>query len=109
MKLIGIIAVSDSFDRIRLLLNSTSTITFLKSDTSNFKKPYIFFPYPQDEIYGECIFILPKLHRSYWLEKAKEYRGKNVNIEYKIRKYNYGTKKGISFDIINIELINQLN
>ena len=106
MKLLGIIAVSDSFDRIRLLINN-STIEFLKSDKKlNFKKPYTIFSYPQDEIYGECNFVLPKLHRTYWLEKAKENRGKNANIEYKIRKYNYGTKKGIAFDIINIEFFN---
>lgn len=95
MFLYGILAVSDKFDRIRLLIDS---------DSENFSNydPFTKFQYPVDGIYGECIFTLPAKHSKFWLEKGKELRGKKVKIEFKTRKWLLNGKKGISFDLIDI-------
>ena len=102
----GILAVSDDFNRIRLLIDDEKTHFFLTNltNSTNLKIPYTKSTIP-DDIYGKCIFVLPTKHYKYWLEKVKEWRSKKVKIEYKQRKWNINSKKGISFDIVDIILI----
>ena len=96
----GIMAVSDKFNRLRLLIDSESANNFI-ADYDSFIK----FEHPIDNIYGECIFTLPKKHSTFWLEKGKELRGKRVKIEFKSRKWAFNGKKGISFDVVDIVIV----
>ena len=106
MYLQGILAVSDKFNRIRLLFDNESSLIFLSNLLINIKNvPYIKHVNITDNIYGECIFTIQKKYTKYWLDKAKEWRGKKVSIEFKQRNWSMGNKKGISFDIININLL----
>ena len=97
MFLYGILAVSDKFDRIRLLIDSEDSVKFI-SEYDSFTK----FTYPTDGIYGECIFTIPLKHKTFWLEKVKELRGQKVKIEFKIRKWTLPGKRGISLDVVDI-------
>ena len=97
MFLQGLLAVSDKFDRIRLLIDSEEATIFI----SNYD-PFTKFQHLTDGIYGECVFTIPLKHRPFWLAKVKEIRGQRVKIDFKIRKWTLPGKKGISFDIVDI-------
>jgi len=105
LKITGIIAVCDKYERMRLLIDSYECMNVIISscisETDNIflKYPYIKFVPSEDGIYGECIISLQGKHKKYWKDIIEKNRGKKIQADIKLRKWKMGSNNGISFDL----------
>jgi len=115
----GIVAVSDSFDRVRLMVldyapdgrNDYSAAT-LRRAAGVSEGPFELrddetLPPWADGVRGTCWFVLPKHHKKHWLETATELRGRWVEAEATVRRFNYTTpegvqRRGFSMDLVSL-------
>jgi len=109
--LTGILAVSDDFNRIRLLLlnernsvpdNSWKLIQKIIPAQDNFYKvPYV--ASLDNDILATVVIVIPAHRKKYWLDVAKSLRGQWVSIEATLRPFNINTStittRGMSLDL----------
>ena len=94
----GIMAVSDDFDRIRVLLldDSWKKLPQSKGD----KCPYTVTAESNDVRATVCV-VVPLHRKKYWLQLAESLRGKIVTIEMTVRHFFLPNSEtsGFSFDL----------
>ena len=107
--LTGILAVSDDFDRIRLLiLNEKKDNTYnnswriLKSAVPklhvNYQTPYEEHS-QNDDVQCTVLIVLPEHRKKYWLGVAKDLRGQWVAVEVTVRPFTIPGSQGASLDL----------
>ena len=118
IELTGIIAVSDKFDRMRLIImdhhqdgrDDNSAIRLRRlcpsgTGTAPFdlrEEPTL--PPTAEDVRGTCWIVVPARHRAHWLSVATELRGRRVRVEALVRRYAFeqaeGDKRsGVSLDL----------
>lgn len=116
LTLTGIMAVTDDFNRLRLMiLDKTQegcndqSFNILKRVITTDKKPYEVSTRPDlDGVVCIVTFSTPKRNLQHWLTTAASLRGKPVKVECSTRRYNYtasngDVKNGTSLDVQLIE------
>lgn len=97
--LTGIMAVSDDFDRIRVLLLDDSWKK-LPQPSKDGKCPYTVTADSNDVRATVCV-VVPLHRKKYWLQLAESLRGKIVTIEMTVRHFFLPNSEtaGFSFDL----------
>jgi len=104
----GILAVSDQYGRLRLLIEDQSEVNLLQNYIKNITTKYIKLPYEfnkekyLDGILMTCTITIKK-HKEFWEKKIKDNRGQKINVKVKGRKWVMGGQSGISLDLIELE------
>jgi len=116
LTLTGIMAVSDDFDRVRVLLmerpGDSSWAQLAKEIPTlheNYRTPYELHDPDTEDVRGVFWAVLPGHRKKYWLETATELRGRYVRAEVTVRPFSYRDKKtgerimGASLDLAMLE------
>lgn len=95
----GILAATDNFDRIRLMVGHD--IFLPQKKHNNYQMPFDFSTADADT---KCvvIFTVPKRYKQHWLDTAINLRCQKVTVTAKKREYKIGSKVGLSLDIVDI-------
>lgn len=115
LTLTGIMAVTDDFNRLRLMVlektpdgRNDQSFNTLKRAITTEKKPYEVATRPDlDDVLCVVTFSTPKRNLQHWLTTAASLRGKPVKIECRTRRYNFtapngDVKNGTSLDVVDL-------
>jgi hypothetical protein len=109
LTLYGVMAVTDKFGRIRILLETDSLcVKFLQKKippTADLTVPYEIYSHPADGIAGVVWCTVPARYRALWLKTAEELRNKKVRAEVTMRGFNIRKTRqyGVSLDVRDLK------
>lgn len=115
LKLNGVVAVSDCFNRVRLMIHdnfpdgktdpTSYRLWTIKDDNAPYElRTEEVLPPFADGVRGTCWLTVPQLHRAHWLTVATDLRGKWATAEVTVRRYRFRGDDGASHVGVALDL-----